>query len=169
VGSTSTYQVFEEAERVELLSAAIYGALAERFTGDRDARALFPRLQEEEIQHASRVRLLAARYRHDSKLLERVASESRNLRPLIDECEAILAAVKDGSWGRDLDEVTRNLAALEERFCRAHADLIAREGHPELRVFFIQLARQDEAHGRVLARSSSDENPKDRSEARHLR
>jgi rubrerythrin len=165
----STFQVFEEAERVEFLFAAIYEALARRFSEDPETYALFARLHEEETQHARRVRLLAARYRHDPKLLGRIGPESRELRPLTQECEAVLAAVKDGAWGRDLEEVFGNLAALEERCSRAHAELISREGDPELRAFFAQLAEQDEAHRQVFARPAEDAEQKDRTKNRSPR
>ena len=146
----STYEILRTAKRVELAAAAIYAALARRFAGDAEARALFQRLEAEEVQHATRVRLLGARYRHDSKLLERITSDGRQLDQLIAESEAVLAAIDAGRWGRDLDEVKQNLAALEDRFMEAHADLIAREGNPELRRFFELLARQDEGHVRLL-------------------
>lgn len=149
----TTYQVFDAAERVELLSAAIYKALAQRFAGDPDARALFTRLQEEEVQHATRIRLLAARYRHDSHLLEKVTATTRELELLAAECHAVLDAIVAGTWARDVPEAKRSLAALEDRFRRAHADLIASEAHPEVRRFFEQLARQDEAHERLLVES----------------
>lgn len=57
----TTYQVFEQAERIERTAADLYRLLAEQFAADPAARALFVRLEEEEHQHASRVRLLAAR------------------------------------------------------------------------------------------------------------
>lgn len=147
----TTYQVFEAAERVEQLSAAIYAALAHRFAGDLDAHALFTRLQQEEIQHASRIRLLAARYRHDTRILDRVTGTIRELDGLAAECRAVLSAIAEGTWARDLAEAKGALASLEDRFRHAHAQLIAREGHPELRRFFEQLAEQDEAHERLLA------------------
>jgi len=145
----STYQIFERAERIELVAAAIYQALAERFAADPEARAFLQRLQAEELQHASRVRLLAARYRHDPRLLDRLVPGVRELESLEAECEAVLAAARAGQWGRDLEDVYRLLGALEDRFARAHADLIAREGNAELRAFFVQLAAQDQAHARI--------------------
>jgi rubrerythrin len=156
----STYDICERAERVELAAAAIYGALAERFRHDPDAHALFARLEAEELQHASRVRLLAARYRHDSKLLERASGDLGQLDRILAECQAVIAAVNTGTWGQDLAEVKRNLAALEDRLAEAHADLIARAGHPELRRFFELLARQDEAHVRLLVAPTGDDRPR---------
>lgn len=147
----TTYELFERAERVELLSAAIYGAVAERFREDLEARALFLRLQEEELQHARRVRLLAARYRHDGRLLPRAPADRPSLDQLVADGEAVLESVRAGRLGQDLAAVKRSLAALEGRFQDAHAELIASAGHPELRRFFEQLARGDAAHARLLA------------------
>ncbi|BDG04508.1 ferritin family protein [Anaeromyxobacter oryzae] len=147
----TTYELFERAERVELLSAAIYAALAERFRSDPDAYGLFVRLQAEEVQHARRVRLLAARYRHDPRLLERASADRGTLDRLLAEGDAVLGAIEDGSFGHDLDEVKRNLSALEDRFAASHAELIASTGHADLRAFFVQLARQDEEHRRLLS------------------
>lgn len=146
----SPYQVFERAERVERLSAEIYRALGVRFAHEPEARCLFARLEAEELQHARRVRLLAARYRHDSRLLERPSASIRELELLAAESEAILAAIEEGKWAQDLATVLSSLAALEDRTASAHAHLIAIEGNPELRAFFEQLALQDEAHHALL-------------------
>jgi rubrerythrin len=147
----TTYQIFERAERVELLSAAIYAALAERFRGDPAAHSLFTRLEAEEVQHARRVRLLAAHYRHDPRLLDRASGDVGTLDRLLAEGEAVLGAIRDGTFGRDLDEVKRNLAALEARFADTHAEIVAAAGHADLRDFFERLARQDEEHRRLLS------------------
>ncbi len=146
----TTYQVFEAAERVEVLSAAIYAALSRRFASDPDARALFARLEAEELQHASRVRLLAARYRHDPRLLEKLEVDARALDELAAEAEAVLRLVRADEWAEDLAEAKRTLAALEDRFSLAHAQLLAGAAHPALRDFFEQLAAQDAGHRELL-------------------
>jgi rubrerythrin len=144
----TTYQIFERAERIEALAAAGYRLLAERFP---DGRALFLQLEEEELQHAARVRLLAARYRHDSRLVARAPSEVAELDLILADAEAALASIRGGAFARTLEEACVNLAGLEERLSRAHAELIAREGHPALRAFFVQLAEQDRGHQALLA------------------
>lgn len=146
----SNVLLFEAAERIETLSGRIYGALAKVFGGDPDARALFVRLQAEEEQHASRVRLLAAHYRRDAKLA--VDGEAAELEACSAAAAQALAEVEAGRWGADLDEVKRRLAALEEALARAHAHLLARSASPALREFFAVLAEQDEAHARLLGR-----------------
>ncbi|HEY6101082.1 MAG TPA: hypothetical protein VIW03_16720 [Anaeromyxobacter sp.] len=147
----SPYQLFHRAERVERLSAHVYGALAARFRGDAEAHALFVRLQTEEEQHASRVRLLAAHYRNDPKLP--VEADAGELDVCAAECERAIAEIEVGAWGTDLAEVKGRLAALEERLARAHADLLARNAAPALREFLAQLASLDAAHARLLESS----------------
>jgi rubrerythrin len=144
----SNILLFEAAERIETLSGRIYGALAKVFRGDPDAQALFVRLEAEEEQHASRVRLLAAHYRRDAKLA--VDGDVAELEACSAAAARALAEVEAGRWGTDLDEVKRRLAALEEELARAHAHLLARTANPALREFFAALAEQDEAHARLL-------------------
>lgn len=146
-----TYELLLLAERIELLSARLYGLLAERFRGDEVASALFLKLECEELQHGSRIRLLAARYRHDGRLLDRLGVDPGVLQGLVREAEELVAQVADGAWGDDLAEVKRNLVEVELHFCHAHAQFLSEDGHPVLREFFTQLAEQDEAHAKLLA------------------
>ena len=147
-----TFEVFEIAERIEEVSAAIYGALARRFEEDADARALFVQLEAEELQHVNRIRLLAATYRHDSKLLDRV-NGGAELAESLAEAERSLEEVQSGGWGARLADVLGRLARLEDRLARAHANLLALNGNGQLRHFFEQLARMDDAHVQLLIRS----------------
>jgi rubrerythrin len=147
--ASTTWQLLERAERVEVLSARIYGALARRFRDAPEVRALFARLEVEEQQHASRVRLLAAHHRNDPKLpLEAGATE---LDACIAEATRALADIEAGLWPAELDEVRRRLRALEDRFAHAHAELLSKGAPPALRTFFESLAEQDEAHARLLS------------------
>jgi rubrerythrin len=145
----STYQLFERAGQIEAIAARIYGALAEAFRGDPGARALFARLQTEEEQHASRIRLFGAHYRHDPKLA--VEADRRILDACLADATRALAEIEAGAWGRDLDAVRTRLVALEERLSAAHAEVIAKSADPAIRAFFEALAGQDEAHARLLA------------------
>ena len=144
--------MFKRAERVELVAAAIYGALATRFRDDADAHALFARLETEEEQHASRIRLLAATYRNDSKLIEKV-NGAEGLDACLAEAQAALAEIQAGGWGPGLGDVLGRLARLEDRLSRAHADLLALNGNGALREFFEQLAHMDDAHMQLLVRT----------------
>jgi hypothetical protein len=146
----SPYQLFHRAERVERLSARIYAALAAQFRHDAEAHALFLRLEAEEEQHASRVRLLAAHYRNDPKKLP-VHADPGALDGCVAECEQALSEIEAGAWGTDLAEVKARAAELEERLARAHAELLALNASPALREFFAQLAALDAAHVRLLA------------------
>jgi rubrerythrin len=143
MGLATTYQIFERAERIEKLAAEGYQLLGEQFPL---GRALFKRLEAEELQHASRVRLLAARYRHDSRLVDRVSEELAAMEAILVDAEAMLACIRCGAFARTVEEAMVNLGAMEERLSRAHAELIAKTSHPALKEFFQQLAAQDEGH-----------------------
>lgn len=145
----TTFDVFRCAEQIELIAAEIYAVFARQFAQDGEVRGLFKRLEAEEVQHAARVRLLASRYRGDSKILERVSGATA-LEGCRRRAEEALAAATGGAWGADLAAIKARLAALEADLARAHAQVIAADGHPALRDFFNQLALQDEAHLRLL-------------------
>lgn len=144
----STYELLEKAERVELTAERIYRTLAGRFAGD--ARALFLRLAGEEAQHASRVRLLAARYRHDKRLVAALAADLTLVERLLREAGEALQAVEAGAWDGDAGAALTSALALEHRFCEVHAQILSQDAHPELRAFFDQLAAQDQAHLELL-------------------
>ncbi|HEX9308904.1 MAG TPA: ferritin family protein [Anaeromyxobacter sp.] len=145
----STYDLFKRAERIEALAGAIYGALAKQFRDDERTRALFARLEAEEHQHASRIRLLVGTYRNDPKLMEKV-NGAEGLEACIAAGEAAFVEVAAGAWGSDLREVKRRLAMLEAQLSKAHVQLLAQNANPALLDFFRQLALQDEAHAELL-------------------
>lgn len=145
----TTFDVFKRAERIEGIAAAIYAALAKQFSADATASALFARLEAEEVQHASRVRLLASRYRSDTRILEKVPGVAE-LEICLAQAETALAEVVAGSWGSDLARVKGRLAQLEAQLAKAHSHVIAEDGHPSLRDFFRQLALQDDGHAALL-------------------
>ena len=148
----TSYQIFEKAERVEQLSAGLYGLLAERFGGDPQARELFLRLEQEELQHASRVRLMGSRYRSDPRLLGRLPVDHGEMDAILAESEQAFRDAQSGSFAPTLAQAFARLAELEDHLALAHAELIAREGAPALRDFFQRLAQQDRAHRELLAR-----------------
>lgn len=145
----STFDLFKCAERIEAASAALYAALARRFDDHPGARALFVQLGAEELQHASRIRLVAASYRNDSGVVERVHG-AKELEACLAESERALADVEAGIWGSDLAQVKRRLRFLEAELSRAHAHLLLEDGDAGLREFFRQLAAQDVAHAELL-------------------
>ena len=145
----TNFDLFGRAERIETLAAAIYGALAKRFHGDEEARDLFARLEAEELQHVSRVRLLASSYRSDPKLLVKV-NGAAELEACVRDAEDALEDVEAGRWGPDLDDVKQRLALLEVRLAKAHANVLAMNGNGALRDFFEQLAQMDDAHVQLL-------------------
>jgi rubrerythrin len=144
----STYQLLEKAVQVELVAEQLYRALAERFAGD--AKALFRRLADEEGQHAARIRLLAARYLQDRRLMPSLDSDLSLLDRLLREAEEALGVALGGAWDGDAPAARAAAVELERRFCMVHAQVLSGDGHPELRAFFDQLALQDKAHHDLL-------------------
>jgi rubrerythrin len=147
------YQLFQAAERLETLASDLYLLLADRFAGDPDARDLFRRLADEEVQHAARVRLLFAQYRNDPRLFES-ASELRvgtvDAERLVRETSELVRELAAGSWGDDLLEVLDRVRELEERCAGLHAQFLAAGAHPDVARFFEELATQDREHERLL-------------------
>ena len=148
--AANTYHLLELAERAEALSAEVYAALAERFAEDAEARALFMRLRAEEVQHASRIRLLAARYRHDSSLLGNITMQISELEGLLRAGETAIAEDPRRQVAGRPRRVKARLVLFEERFTRAHAEFISISGHDAVRDFFEQLAEQDDGHAELL-------------------
>jgi rubrerythrin len=148
----SAYPLFETAERLEDACALIYDALAERFRSDPSASELFRRLAGEERQHANRVRLLAARYRHDSKLFGSVDMAGKQLEALLEEALNVLEQIRSGAWVSDLESARAELVDLEDRFRAGHAEVIAALADPSLKKFFTSMAAQDESHRQLLLR-----------------
>ena len=149
----STYELFQNAERLEVLSAELYYLLAERFSDDERASSLFRRLGDEEVQHAARVRLLAAQYRNDPRVFEGSAA----WRGTVPDIEATLQAAADDveqaaadRWGRDLEVILERLIHGEERCAAFHAYALARGAKGDVARFFEELARQDREHNRLL-------------------
>ncbi len=162
----TTYKLFETAEQIEGVCAETYRLLAEQLSGDPATRELFERLAREELQHASRVRLLAARYRHDPRLLG-APVDLAGLDHMLAEALEVLSAVRNGSYARTPEEARARAAEWEERFANAHAELITRQGHPALREFFTQLAAQDRGHHELLRKQGAGgEKPSRRDEQR---
>lgn len=150
-GVATTYQLFDNAVRIEEICAEAYHLLADQFSTDPDVRDLFLRLEQEEMQHASRVKLLAARYRHDPRLLG-APVDVAGLDRMLAEAENALGAIRRRTFARTAEEACARAADLEERFARAHAEIISHEGHPALREFFWKLAEQDRGHNELLRR-----------------
>lgn len=145
----TNYDVLAKAEKIELLSAELYEALARCFCADAEAHQLFTTLRDEEQQHAARIRLVAAQSRRDSKLLAKIDVDTCALDGVAREMEAILAYARSGTWASNLAETKRLLLDLEDRASRAHVEGL-RELDESLRKFFEQLAEQDKAHEQLL-------------------
>jgi rubrerythrin len=146
----TSYDYFARAEAIERISAEIYARLADDFADAPAVAATFRELADEELQHAVRILLLQKQYRSSPGLFARMERLEEELNAI----EAVALGLRDeltrGAWGRDLPSIRSRLIAMEDRL-HLHAETMARSADPGLRPFFEALARQDEAHRRLLA------------------
>jgi rubrerythrin len=149
---TSAHTLFAAAERLEMLAAEVYRLLAERFASREPVRAVFWRLHQEEVQHAARVRLLAAQYRNDPGLFASAALFRGTPDPveLVGEVTVAVRELEAGAWGDDLDEVKARVVEMERRCVSLHSQFMVAGAPREISSFFEELARHDEEHERLL-------------------
>lgn len=145
----ANFDILGKAEKLELLAAELYAALANHFGDDEAAAKLFTRLRDEEQQHAARVRMVAAQAGRDTKLLGKITADGGAMDDVAREMGVMLANVRRGDWRADVKQTKRLLLDLEERCSRAHAQGILGL-NDSLRRFFEQLALQDKAHEELL-------------------
>lgn len=146
----TTYDVLERAERAERLAGLLYRTVAEAFPEAAEVPT-FRRLADEEDQHAARIRLLAARYRHDPRLFENADFKSRALDEVAHAVETLHAEVIAGRWASDYPGLLDQLCALEERGAASHAEVLAEGAVETVAEFFRQMAAQDRSHRLLLA------------------
>lgn len=146
----SSYGVLEKAEQVERAAARAYRAAAATLQGSPEG-ALLSRLADEEEQHATRVRLLAARYRHDARLFQNVDFKLVVLDAEIAAWVEVHREIAAGHFAGDAPGLFRRLAALEEKSAQSHAQVLCEGADPSVAEFFNKLAEQDRAHRELLA------------------
>jgi rubrerythrin len=147
---TTAYDIFARAERVELAAAALYRRVAAMLPWSGADRELLLRLEEEEFQHAARIRLLAAQYRNDPRLFQ----ISSALLQRFDEVDAagreLLQEIEGGRWIDDLQGLKIRIAQMEEQSGASHAEALAESADERIAQFFRLLARQDHEHRAML-------------------
>jgi len=146
----TSYGVLEKAEQVERAAAKAYRAGAVALRGAPEG-ALLARLADEEEQHATRVRLLAARYRHDARLFQNVDFKLVVLDAEIAAWATVHREIADGRFDSDVPGLLQRLAALEEKSAQSHAQVLSESADPSVAEFFRKLAEQDRAHRELLA------------------
>jgi rubrerythrin len=147
---STAYDIFARAERVELAAAALYRRVAGMLPWSGADRELLLRLEEEEFQHAARIRLLAAQYRNDPRLFQ----ISSAVLERFDEVDAagreLLREIEDGRWTQDLQGLKARIAEMEERCGATHAEALADSADERIGRFFRLLAKQDREHRAML-------------------
>jgi hypothetical protein len=154
-GLTSTFDVFALAERVELAAAELYFVIGQRPGLPDDDRILLRTLEEEEMQHAARIRLLTAQYRNDPKLFDVSNLDMAKLREVERWSREMREQVVSGRWDDDPQGLKLALIDLESRCSASHADILAERSDPSIAGFFRELAAQDKAHHHKLLESTA--------------
>jgi rubrerythrin len=148
---SSAYEIFGRAERIERAAAELYRVARTGLSRHEGERALFSRLEEEELQHAARVRLLAAHYRNDPRLFRLAVGAEARLDAIERSLRQLAAELCAAHSERDAARLRERLLETEERCAGSHAEILADGADPHLRRFFEELARQDRAHHALLA------------------
>ena len=146
-----TYEVLAKVERVEVLVGEIYDVIQGRLTAHAEAHALFARLSDEERQHARRVSLLAAQYRHDRRAFPGGLGGVEELEQVTALCMSVLDELHADEGPTTFGASVSLALELEHRLTRMHADHLAVGAGPELADFFRRLALQDQAHVQLLS------------------
>jgi len=152
--AASTYEIFQRAERIERAAADMYRLMAESFPWSAEDVALFKRLEQEEIQHAARIRLLASQYRNEPRLFHVDGVKLGLMEQVEAWAEELRHELTNGRWKDDLPGLKRRVAELEDRCGASHADMLADRADPRIARFFHDLAAQDRAHREILLRST---------------
>jgi hypothetical protein len=121
---------------------------ASKFSGDREVRALFERLQQEEIQHAYRLRMLRSQCMKDATLGRGLVLDAGLLGRLLETGAQVKKRL--ASEELTLAGLLSLFVELEDAFSCAHAESLTAEADPKLRTFFESLAKQDEQHRLLL-------------------
>lgn len=147
----SSYDSFTQAVKVELLASRLYRLLSERFRMDVEAAKLFRRLEQEELEHAARIRLLANQYAQNPAAFKTgIAYDAARIEEVLREGEVVARMLASPTHPMTLAEAKQLMVKLETQFSAAHAELLAAHSDPKVLRFFQMLQKQDRAHAELL-------------------
>ena len=146
----NTFDKFSIAEYAENVFADVYRLLAEQFAGNPKYYALFVQLEQEEIQHAMRIRMLRKHYLTEGEAVKAIQLNMTPLLAFTERGEALKRRLETGEKLGTLPEIAAMLVSLELQFAGAHAEMILDVSDSNLRKFFEKLAEQDRGHSSLL-------------------
>jgi rubrerythrin len=155
VGKTdrpTTSGCIRAAIELELRSASLYRALAERFSGHAWLRLLLDGLTEEEQQHAMRIRMLERVHPASIWKPEDLPAFSTAIQAALARTMEVEETIARSGQIPPLS-VLEAVRRLEAATAGAHAEALARSAAPDVRGLFESLATQDRHHGEVLERA----------------
>jgi rubrerythrin len=148
---SSLIRTLELARAVELKTADVYAALAQRFQGESEARALFTLLREEELSHARRIEEFGAKLREDQQSLATVPAQIATVRLGLLTADDVRRRVVTAPM--ELEEAFDAATHLEEAlFSSMHAEELARQSGSVLAPIFEEQAEYDLGHATLLKR-----------------
>lgn len=151
----NVFDKFDKAEAVERAAARLYRQLARRFDRASATAKTFLELAAEEDQHALRVRMLRDRYSQKPSASGDIALDLPAMEAILAEAALLEELFAREPFTISIEEATRFMVQIEDRFSEAHAHAMASTSSPEIRAFFEMLSKQDAAHARVLASLTS--------------
>jgi hypothetical protein len=121
----TAYECFKLAEQIELLSQTLYTQLATHPGTPRPIQLEFLALADEEGNHASRIRLLAATSRGSPALQDVARRAGDGLLAVVAELEVAIEETRANRQAGDLVMVLDRLIDLEQRFAWVHTEALA--------------------------------------------
>lgn len=131
---------------VEERVGEIYRLLVKHPDANEELREIWQEMADDEMRHASRIRLVAERFEVAGVLTCNLTSES--VQELMDRAGEILLDVQEGRLS--LEEAIYTSVELEDTSLNAHLGFAASGNQPDLQTMFKALAEADREHTRRL-------------------
>jgi rubrerythrin len=147
--ASSHLQQLEIACQVEELAETLYRGLARKFGDGGPIAAVFNQLADEEAQHGLRIRMLRSQVSKRPMDFRGELGLS-GLEALLEEARTLEQLFRSPDFRPTSAEAKQFMIELEHRFYEAHAQVMLRSENQALREFFAALARQDQAHAKLL-------------------
>ena len=147
---------FEVAEEAEELAAELCSILALHFESAPKHSKLFKQVEQEEIQHGMRIKMLRKNYVTERGEGQDISVNVTALQGLLQEGQQLKQRLKSGHRFTSFAEAATAMSVLEDRFAIAHAEMLVAASGSKLEKFFKQLADQDRGHATLLQQSQDE-------------
>ena len=127
---------------VEERVGEIYQQLVDHPDANDELREIWQEMADDEMRHASRIRLVSDRFDMGGVIECRLSREG--VQKLLDRAGEILLDAQEGSLS--LDEAIYASVELEDAFLKAHLGFAESGNQPDLQTMFKSLAEADREH-----------------------